>query len=72
MLKHRNTFKDTSFKIENIEPSYDLIKYIPFQKDILNIFRKNGYITNIDSDNCKYFVGKKECTNEVLKNNGLN
>ena len=72
LLKHRNTFKDTSFKIENIEPSYDLIKYIPFQKDILNIFRKNGYITNIDSDNCKYFVGKKECTNEVLKNNGLN
>ena len=41
------------------------------RKDILKIFKKNGYITNIDSPNCKYFVGKKECTKELLINNGM-
>ena len=38
----------------------------------LEKFREFGYITNNNSYNCKYFVGKKECTNKVLENNGLN
>lgn len=71
LIKYRNTFKDTPYHISVIEPTYELIKYIPYQKDILTLFRQNGYITNVDSPNCKYFVGKKECTNEVLKNNGM-
>ena len=71
LIKYRNTFRNTPYQIDVIEPTFDLIKYIPYQKDILSLFRKNGYITNIDSPNCKYFVGKKECTQEVLKNNGM-
>jgi hypothetical protein len=71
LLKYRNTFKNTAFQIDTIEPSFELIKYIPFQDNILSIFKKNGYITNIDSPNCKYFVGKKECTKELLIDNGM-
>jgi|SaaInlStandDraft_6_1057023.scaffolds.fasta_scaffold05962_2 hypothetical protein len=71
LLEYRNTFQNTAFQIDQIEPSFDLIKYIPFHSNILKIFKKNGYITNIDSPNCKYFVGKKECTKELLINNGM-
>lgn len=71
LLEYRNTFRNTAFQINNIEPSHDLIKYIPFQSDVLKLFRKYGYITNVDSPNCKYFVGKKECTPKLLHNNGL-
>ena len=71
LLEYRNTFQNTAFHIDQIEPSFDLIKYIPFHNNILKIFKKNGYITNIDSPNCKYFVGKKECTKELLINNGM-
>ena len=69
---YKNKFNDTSFKINEIEPSYDLIKYIPYHPTVLKMFRKFGYITNNDSYNCKYFIGKKECTKQVLENNGLN
>ena len=72
LLNYKNKFKNTQFQIDYIEPTFELIKYIPYQNDILNIFRKYGYITNVDSSNCKYFVGKKECTKNLLKNNGLN
>ena len=57
--------------IENIEPNYDLIKYIPFHPEVLKVFREKGYITNINNDNCKYFVGVKECTDKVLEDNGM-
>ena len=69
---YKNKFNNTSFKINEIEPSYDLIKYIPYHPTVLKMFRKFGYITNNDSYNCKYFVGKKECTKKLLENNGLN
>ena len=69
---HKDKFNNTSFKISKIEPSYDLIKYIPYHSGVLEKFREFGYITNNNSYNCKYFVGKKECTNKVLENNGLN
>lgn len=72
ILNYRKEVKNTPYQIDVIDPSYELIKYIPYQKDILTLFRKYGYITNVDSSNCKYFVGKKECTEELLKNNGMN
>lgn len=70
-FNYKQKFDKTPFQIDNIEPSYDLIKYIPYHPEVLNGFRNFGYITNIKSPNCKYFVGKKECTQELLDNYGL-
>lgn len=70
-FEYKNKFDKTPFKIDYIEPSSDLIKYIPYHPVVLKSFRNYGYITNIDSYNCKYFVGKKECNREILNNNGL-
>ena len=72
IIKYRKKFDNTPFQIDKIEPSYELIKYIPYHPIILKVFREYGYITNVDSKNCKFFIGKKECTNELLENNGLN
>ena len=71
-FKYKNVFNDTSFQINEIEPSSKLIKYIPYHPIVLERFRYFGYITNENSENCKYFVGVKECTKKVLENNGLN
>jgi len=65
---YRKKYKNTAYQISIIEPSYDLIKYIPYHPKVLEIFRSFGYITNVDSSQCRYFVGKKECTEKVLQN----
>lgn len=72
VFDYREIYRNTSYQIPLIEPSYNLIKYIPYHPEILKDFRKKGYITNINSNNCKYFVGVKECTEKVLENNGMN
>ena len=71
IIQYRNVYRNTSYEIPLIEPSYNLIKYIQYHTQILKEFRKKGYITNIDSENCSKFVGVKECTKKVLENNGL-
>lgn len=71
LLGYRNIYRNTPFEISLIEPNFHLIKYIPYHKQVLKDFRKKGYITNINSNNCKYFVGIKECTKNVLENNGI-
>lgn len=71
IFEYRKSYNDGSYMIENIEPNYDLIKYIPFHPEVLKVFREKGYITNINNDNCKYFVGVKECTDKVLEDNGM-
>lgn len=70
-LNYRKSFNNTSYQINKIEPSMSLIKYIPYHPVILERFRHFGYITNEISDKCKYFIGVKECTKEVLENNGM-
>ena len=70
-LNYTKSFDNTAFQINKIEPSMSLIKYIPYHPVILERFRYYGYITNEKSDNCKYFIGVKECTKEVLENNGM-
>ena len=71
-LNYRKKFDNTPYQIDKIEPSYELIKYIPYHPVVLKVFREYGYITNINSNNCKFFVGKKECTEKLLENTGLN
>lgn len=71
-FEYKQKFDNTPFKIEYIEPSYDLIKYIPYHPRVLKVFKEYGYITNEESYNCRYFMGKKECTKKVLEDNGLN
>lgn len=71
IFEYRKSYNQGSYLIENIEPNYDLIKYLPFHPEVLNVFREKGYITNLNNDNCKYFVGIKECTDKVLEDNGM-
>lgn len=71
ILNNKHIYNNTPYQIDYIEPSYDLIKYIPYNSEILKLFRKYGYITNEDSDKCKYFVGVKECNKDMLKNYGF-
>ena len=70
-FEYQKVFGNSSYQINKIEPSSDLIKYIPYHPVVLKRFRHFGYISNEDSGNCKYFVGVKECTKEVLENNGM-
>ena len=71
VLDYKNVYRNTEYQIPLIEPNYNLIKYIPYHPQVLKDFRNKGYISNIDSKNCKYFVGVKECTKQVLENNGM-
>ena len=49
----------------------DKLEYLEYHEGVLDFFKKYGYISNIDNDNCKYLVGKMECNEENLANNNF-
>lgn len=66
LFTYRNIYRGTNLQINTIEPDYNLIRYIPFHPQIIESFKKKGYITDTDSENCKYFVGVEPCTPKTL------
>lgn len=64
-----NNLSSTGYKINNIGIDNINTGYIDYHIGVLNYFNDKGFITNIDNDNCKYFVGKMECNEKNLKNN---
>ncbi len=44
---------------------------ITYHDGAYKFFKEKGFISEIDNENCKYFVGVEECTKEVLENNGF-
>lgn len=65
-----NNLKDKSFLLEHIKIDNNTI-YIDYHQGSINFFKKFGYISNIDNENCKYFVGKMECNDTNLRNNNF-
>jgi TRAP-type uncharacterized transport system substrate-binding protein len=44
---------------------------IPYHPGVEKYLRESGYINRVDNLECAYFVGKKECTDKVLRKNAL-
>ena len=66
-FKQINEKLESGYKINLIQEK----DHIPYHDGVIKYFKDYSYITNIDNDNCKYLVGKMECTEKTLKDNNL-
>jgi hypothetical protein len=65
-----NNIKNGGYKL-NIEIGTNHFIISDYHKGVRDYYFEKGYITYIDNNNCKYLVGKMECTEQTLKNNNL-
>ena len=66
-FKYINTSLEDGYKISLIQEK----DHIPYHQGVLKYFKDYGYITNIDSDNCRFLIGRMECNEKTLKDNNL-
>jgi TRAP-type uncharacterized transport system substrate-binding protein len=69
-INNNLTDQQRSYKFEKVSV-VDKLDYLTYHEGVLDFFKKYGYISNIDNDNCKYLVGKMECNEENLANNNF-
>ena len=69
-INNNLTDQQTAFKFAKVSVS-DRLDYLRYHEGVLDFFKKYGYISNIDNENCKYLVGKMECNEENLANNNF-
>ena len=61
---------DKSFLLQSIKLDNNTI-YIDYHQGAINFFKKYGYISTINNENCKYFVGIMECNDKNLRDNNF-
>ena len=70
--KYINDNLSTSgYRVNSISMDDTNIGYTDYHIGVLNFFKDKSYISNIDNENCKYFIGKMKCTEKTLKDNNL-
>ena len=65
-----NNLNDKSFLLQSIKLDNNTI-YIDYHQGAINFFKKYGYISTINNENCKYFVGIMECNDKNLRDNNF-
>jgi hypothetical protein len=69
-INNNLTEQQTAYQFPKVSVS-DKLDYLRYHEGVLDFFKKYGFISNIDNDNCKYFVGKMECNEKNLANNNF-
>ena len=66
-----NNIKKTGYELKQYNSDINHFIVADYHTGVRNYYHEKGYFTNIDNDNCKYLVGKMECTEKTLKDNNL-
>ena len=66
-----NNLNEKGYKIYSIQINNYKTSFLDYHKGVMNFFYDKGYITNNNSENCKYLIGTSTCTDDTLKANNL-
>jgi len=66
-----NNIKNTGYELKSYHSEINHFIISDYHVGVRKYYHEKGYFTNVDNDNCKYLVGKLECSEKTLKDNNL-